>query len=244
MSHRNCKPQSFKPWPDVIVPAIDGVSERVEHCTVGEEQPQRNLSAARSGTSQNRFGDETLGHVSTHVMCKESRERCHLLRLEWANITPKNTEVLPAGTCSHSEKECQCQCARPAKYIWIELHFDTEFVIFPFVVWLRSVLVLSNNNSIPCMVVCKQQMSENLLLLRRHMKQASNPLQHTTILRPMDLPLTFLWLLYFLCLLWPTFVVQVCITRLAPAFVIITLPRLYPDSAAGNIIPKGNQVHL
>lgn len=109
-------------------------------------------------------------------MCKESRERCHLLRLQWANITPKNTEVLPFGTCSHSDQECQCQCARPAKYIiWIELHYDIESVISSYLVRLRSVLVLSNNNSIPCVVVRKQQMSENLLWLRRHMKQAGNP---------------------------------------------------------------------
>lgn len=49
MTHR--KPQSFKPRPDVIIPAIDGISGREEYCTVGEEEPQRNLSAARSGTS-------------------------------------------------------------------------------------------------------------------------------------------------------------------------------------------------
>lgn len=120
-------------------------------------------------------------------MCKESRERCHLLRREWANITPKNTEVLPAVTCSHSDQQCQCQSAQPAKYIiWIELHVHVEFVISRNV--LRSVLVLSTNTSIPCPVVRKQRTSENLLWLSRHMKQAGNPLQrplscnHWTIL--------------------------------------------------------------
>lgn len=118
-------------------------------------------------------------------MCKESRERCHLLRLERANITPKNTEVLPAGPRSHSDQQCRCQSARPAKcIIWIELHLDIEFVISPYVIPLRSVLVLSNNNGIPCVVVRKQQMSENLLWLTGHMKQADNPLQHPPILQP------------------------------------------------------------
>lgn len=116
-------------------------------------------------------------------MHKESRERCHLSRLEWSNITPKNTEKLPAGTCSHSDQECQCQCARPAKdIIWIELHCDVAFVISHHVVRLHSVLVLSNKNSIPCVVVWKQQMSENLHWLRRHMKQAGNALQHPSYL--------------------------------------------------------------
>lgn len=163
-------------------------------------------------------------------MCKESRERCHLLWLEWGNITPKNTKVLPAGTCSHSDQECQCQCAGLAKYIiWIELHFDIEFVISYNVVWLRPVLVLSNKNSIPCVVVRKQQMSENLLLLGGQL---------------MDLPSTFLWLSHFLCLIqldfisialnhihrglsliWP-FVVQVCITHLVLPSDIRILPTL------------------
>lgn len=51
------------------------------------------------------------------------------------------------------------------------MHFDIEFVISPYVVQLHSVLVLSNKNSISCVVVRKQQMSENLLWPRRHTKQ-------------------------------------------------------------------------